>query len=47
MKKREWNGISNTYFFCLSDVSLQRYDSVNFWSILEKTLFHTNGRCTL
>jgi hypothetical protein len=44
MKKRECNGISNTYLFCLSDVSLQRYDSVNFGLILEKTLFHTNGR---
>ncbi len=47
MKKWEWNGVSNTYLFCLSDVSLQRNDSVNFGPILEKTLFHTNGRCTL
>ena len=33
--------------FCLSDVSLQRYDSANRRPILEKTLFHTVGSCTL
>ncbi len=41
MKKREWNGV------CLSNVSLQRYDSVNFGPMLEKTLFHTDGSRTL
>ena len=33
--------------FCLSDVSLQRYDSANRRPILEKTLFHTVSSCTL
>ena len=33
--------------FCLSDVSLQRYDSANRRPILEKTLFHTVGSCTV
>ncbi len=33
--------------FCLSDVSLQRYGSANRRPILEKTLFHTVGSCTL
>jgi hypothetical protein len=47
MKKRERNGVSKEYLFCLSDVSLQRYDSANRRPILEKTLFHTVGCCTL
>ncbi len=47
MKKREWNGVSNTYLFCLLNVSLKKYDSINLGPIFEKTLFHTNGRCTL
>ena len=46
MKKRERNGVSKKYLFCLSDVSLQRYDSANRRPILEKTLFHTVGSCT-
>ena len=33
--------------FCLWNVSLQRYDSANRRPILEKTLFHTVGSCTL
>jgi hypothetical protein len=33
--------------FCLSDVLLQRYDSANRRPILEKTLFHTVGSCTV
>jgi hypothetical protein len=33
--------------FCLSDVSLQRYDYANRRPILEKTLFHTVGRAVV
>ncbi len=47
MKRRERNGVSKKYIFFLSDISLQRYDSTNRRPILEKTLFHTVGICTL
>jgi hypothetical protein len=33
--------------FCLSDVSLQRYESADFGPILKKTLFHTGKMYTV
>jgi hypothetical protein len=30
MKKQKRNGVSKEYLFCLSDVSLERYDTSKF-----------------
>ncbi len=47
MKQQERYGVSKKNLFCLSDVSLQRYDFANRRPILEKTLFHTVGSCNV
>ncbi len=39
MKKQERNGVWKTFLFGLSDISLQRYDSINRQLILEKRFF--------
>ncbi len=46
-KNEKGMAFPRSILFCLSEVSLQRYDSPNRWPILEKTLFHTVGSCTM
>ncbi len=46
-KNKQRMAFLRNILFCLSDISLQRYDSANRRPILEKTLFHTVGSCTL
>ncbi len=44
--KTSKNVVSKTCLFCLSDISLQRYDFANF-GLIKKNIFHKEGSCTL